>query len=72
MVRWRCKSAYASLQRLGNENIISRAPFGHTPNDKGSNMLLLLAAYMPPLRIAYEGVATPSYIPKSYPTGMLY
>ena len=36
--------------------IISRAPFGHTPNDTGSNTLLLLAAYMPPLRIAMKGL----------------
>ena len=28
-------------------------------------MLLLLAAYMPPLRIPYEGVATPSCIPEA-------
>ena len=37
------------------ENIISRAPFGHTPNDSGSGLQPLLAAYTPPLRIAMKG-----------------
>ena len=61
-----CRQAVAAsplrvLAAVGlRENIISRAPFGHTPNDKGSEMLSLLAAYMPPLRISYEGAAAPS------------
>ena len=29
-------------------------------------MLSLLAAYMPPLRIAFEGAAAPSIIPGAY------
>ena len=38
------------------ENIISRAPFGHTPNDSDSSVPLLLAPYTPLLRIAMKGL----------------
>ena len=56
---------FASLHRFGTKNIISRAPFGHTPNDTGSGLQPLLAAYMPPLRILPEGAAAPSDFPRS-------
>ena len=59
---------FASLQRLGTEYIISRAPFGHTPNDTGSGLQPLLAAYMPPLRISLKGLrplqTSPGIVPK--------
>ena len=56
LTRQRVKSAAHPLRGGRPKSIISRAPFGHTPNGKGSEMLSLLAPYMPPLRIAMKGL----------------